>query len=327
MPTVLIGSPVLHHAPGEHVEILRAAGFTVRFPEPSGQQMNEAELATSLEGVDATLAGSEPYTPAIFARFPRLRAIVRTGVGYDAVHLEAAKKHRVPVGITPGTNHDAVAEQAWAMLLALAKNVLAFHQTVKNGTFQRAITRPIEGTTLGLVGLGRIGGAMAVRARAFRMRVIAFDPFLPAGTKVEGVERVEWDQLLAQSDVISLHAPHTPQTDRLIRAESIARMKDGVLIINTARGGLVHEPDLASALHSGKVGGAGLDVYKDEPPVGSPLLEAPNTVLAPHIAGVSTASLRNMAVMAAQTVVDLYQGRWPADRLVNANELGSDWKW
>lgn len=327
MPTVIVGSPVLHHQPGEHTAILEAAGFTVRYPEPSGDQMTEEQLLANLDGVDAALAGAEPYTRKVLESFPQLRVISRTGVGYDAVDLAAAAERKIPVCVTPGTNHDAVAEQAWALYLALAKEVVRFHGMVAKGEFARGITRPIWGQTLGIVGLGRIGKAMAVRARAFGMRVIAYDPYATAEMASDGTELVTLDELLAKSDVISLHAPMCPETDCIVRAETIAKMKDGVYIINTARGGLVEESALAAALASGKVGGAGLDVFANEPPVGSPLLTAPNVVFSPHVAGISQDSLRRMAVMGAQTIVDLFEGRWPAERIINAEQIGPRWKW
>lgn len=329
MPAVLISSGVLYQSPGEHTRILESAGFQVRYPDPGGDQLTEDQLITNLVGVSATIAGSEPYTARVMSESPTLRFISRAGVGYDAVDLEAAKRYRVPVGITPGTNQDAVAEQAMALLLALTKSVVPFHQTVARGQFVRAVTRPLWGTTLGLIGLGRIGRAMAARGRAFGMKVLAFDPYLNATTWPTGdeISFVTLPDLLKQSDVISLHAPMTEETSKIIRADTIAKMKDGVLIINTARGGLVDEVDLLAGLRSGKVGGAGLDVFANEPPVGSPILEAPNVVFSPHIAGVSSDSLRRMAIMAARTIVDLHQGRWPTERLVNAAELGPDWTW
>ncbi|MFO0948281.1 MAG: phosphoglycerate dehydrogenase [Planctomycetota bacterium] len=328
MPTVLIGSGVLYQSPGEHTRILESAGFEVRYPNPGGEQLTEQQLIDNLVGVSATIAGSEPYTERVMAARPTLRVVARAGVGYDAVDLKGAKEHKVAVGITPGTNQDAVAEQAMALLLALTKSVVPFHQTVTQGRFVRAVTKPLWGTTLGLIGLGRIGRAMAIRGRAFGMKVLAFDPYLNATTWPTGDEItfVDLPELLKQSDVISLHAPMTPETSKIVRSETIALMKDGVLILNTARGGLVDEADLSKALRSGKVGGAGLDVFANEPPVGSPLLDAERGLF-PHIAGVSSDSLRRMAIMAAQTIVDLHQGRWPSERLVNAADLGPHWKW
>jgi phosphoglycerate dehydrogenase-like enzyme len=160
------------------------------------------------------------------------------------------------------------------------------------------------------------------------MPVLAHDPFVAAvPDDVPFVRLVSLDELLARSDIISLHAAATDATRRLICPETLARMKPGVVLINTARGTLVDETALCDALRSGKVGAAGLDVFEREPPAGSPLLAAPNVLLTPHVAGVDEQAFEDMATMAAQTIVDLYQGRWPAERLVNASQLPQPWKW
>jgi phosphoglycerate dehydrogenase-like enzyme len=160
------------------------------------------------------------------------------------------------------------------------------------------------------------------------MPVLAYDPFLSALPEdARRAELVTFEGLLARSDIISLHAAATEGTSRLVRRETLARMKQGVVLINTARGTLVDEPALAEALQSGKVAAAGLDVFENEPPNGSPLLAAPNVVLSPHLAGIDEQAFEDMAMMAAQTIVDLHQGRWPAERLVNTGQLRQPWKW
>jgi phosphoglycerate dehydrogenase-like enzyme len=315
---------VLHKKDGEYAEILRAGGFDVRFPELGHRQLIEPELAATLAGVAATIAGSEPYTAAILADFPELRVISRTGVGFDAIDLAAARDRRVAIGITPGANHDAVAEQAFALLLGIARRVPQNHANVAGGGFERRVPEPVRGRTIGIVGFGRTGRAMAERALAFGMTVIAYDPYPVA--PAPGVRIVDLDEILASSDYLSLHAPMTPETAKLVRTETIARMKPSVRIVNTARGGLIDEADLAAALASGRVAGAALDVFADEPPVGSPLLGAPNTVFSPHLAGIDATSCAAMGAMAAQTIVDLYHGRFPAERVANAAELPG-WKW
>lgn len=327
MPRALITSAVLQHQEGEHTRILRKAGFDIVYADLSGDLMTEGDLIGALSGVAATLAGSEPYSARVIAASPELRVIARTGVGYDAVDVAAATERKVPIGITPGTNQESVAEQTFALLLGVAKNVPGNHRAVADGGYPRVVTLPLDGQTLGIYGLGRAGKAVAHRAIAFGMSVLAFDPFIAPGATFDGVKLVTVDELLAKSDYLSLHAPLTPETKGFINAATIAKMKDGAIVINTARGGMVDEPALAAALASGKVGGAGLDVTAKEPPVGSPLLSAPNVVFSPHLAGIDSDAVAKMANMAAQTVVDLYEGRWPAERLVNAKELGSNWVW
>ena len=319
MPEVLVIANILHEKEGPFADALRGAGFTIRFPKDGHRQLTEGELAAELGDAVATIAGSEPYTPAVFTGNPQLRAIARTGVGYDSIDLPSAKAAKVAVCVTPGANHDAVAEQTFAMLLAVGRHVIANHQMVAGGGFTRQIPIPMRGMTLGIIGFGRIGRAVAKRALAFGMRVLAFDP---AGSPdPPEVLRTSFDRVLAESDYISLHAPMVPATKSLINAEAISKMKRGVRIVNTARGGLIEENALAEALKSGHVAAAGLDVFANEPPVGSPLLSAPNVTFAPHVAGLDSTSVVEMGLMAAQNIVDLFQGRFPADKIANADEI------
>jgi phosphoglycerate dehydrogenase-like enzyme len=324
-PTVLICPKVLDHTPGEHFDVLVGAGFSVRYAKPMKDLLSADELAANLEKVDAVIAGSEPYTPAVIARFPSLRVISRVGVGYDSVDVAAATEHGIAVAITPGANHDSVAELAIALILAHYKRIIPSQAMMVSGGFDRKMTRPLRNQTLGLIGYGRIGQAVAQLARAFSVRVIYHDPLATVASD-DASEPVSLDDLWKQSDIISLHAPLLPATKHLIRKETIAKMKTGVLIINTARGALVHEADLAEGLKSGRVGGAGLDVFEQEPPTGSPILSAPRVVMTPHVGGIDEEGVRQMAVMACRSVVDLFQGRFPTERIVNAAELGN-WSW
>lgn len=328
MPTVLVTPPILRDPDDECFQVLRSAGMECRIPQPSDRQLVLSEVLANLDGIDAVLAGPEPYTAEVLDRFPQLRVISRAGVGYDAVDLEAASRVGIPVAITPGTNHDAVAEHAFALLLGMVRRVVPNHQMVVSGDFKRKMMQPLRGLTLGILGLGRIGRAVAERARAFKMNVVAFDPYADAAVAEElGIRLLPLDDVFACSDYLTLHSPLTPETQHLIREETIAKMKDGVMLVNTARGGLIDENALAAALRSGKIASVALDVFEQEPPVGSPMLTAPNTLLSPHVASMDTDAVNQMAVMAAQTIVDLYQGRWPTERLVNHDRLGPSWKW
>jgi phosphoglycerate dehydrogenase-like enzyme len=267
-------------------------------------------------------------TPDLFAMAPRLRAIARTGVGYDLIDVPAATRHRVAVTITPGTNQGSVAEQTMALLLALARRVPYNDRLIHGGGWDRTLVTPVRGKTLGLIGMGRIGRAVVVRARAFEMDLVAFDTVQDADfDRAHGVRRLPLEELLACSDVVSLHLPLTEATRGMVNREFLARMRPGSFLINTARGGLVVETDLRDALVSGHLAGAGLDVLNHEPPEpGNPLLGLPNVVLSPHIAGTDIRSMREMAEMAAATIVDLYETRWPGDRIVN-QELREGWSW
>jgi D-3-phosphoglycerate dehydrogenase / 2-oxoglutarate reductase len=328
MPTVLIGPSSLRNQPGPFREILTAAGFHCHDPigEPA---LTESQLRAVLPEADAFIAGGERFTAEILALAPRLRVIARTGVGYDTIDIPAATAHKIPVTITPGTNQGSVAEQTFSLMLALTRNVVNNCQTIRAGGWDRTLVQPLRGKTLGLVGLGRIGRAVATRALAFEMPVVAHDP-IPANDDFEArhnIRRLSLDELLAAADVVSLHSPLTEETRGLINRARLAKMRPGSYLINTARGGLVVESDLAESLASGHLAGAGLDVLNSEPPEpGNPLLPLPNVVFSPHMGGIDVKSMADMATLAAECVVSLYKGIWPAGCVVN-NELEAGWRW
>jgi D-3-phosphoglycerate dehydrogenase len=327
MPNVLIGPAPLRNQPGRYRDILTAAGLRP-LDVAGNHNLTEAELRSALPQADAMLAGGELLTAELLALAPRLRVIARTGVGYDTVDVAAATVQKIVVAITPGTNHDSVAEHTFALLLALLRRVVINDTTIRAGGWDRTTVAPVRGKTLGLVGMGRIGRAVALRAIAFGMPVIAFDTVSDAEFDARhGIQRRSLAELLAEADVVSLHVPLADSTRGMINHQTLARMKPGSYLINTARGGLVVEADLCESLRSGHLAGAGLDVLNDEPPArDNPLIRLPNVVISPHMAGVDTRSLAEMAEKAAQCVVDLYQGRWPADCVVNG-ALAPGWRW
>jgi D-3-phosphoglycerate dehydrogenase len=327
MPTALIVPTVLYQSPGRHADLLREAGFDLKYPEPR-DAFNEVETISMLEGCAAVIAGGEAYSERVLAALPDLRVVARAGVGFDMVDLAAATKHRVAVAITPSGNYEAVAEHALTMLFALAKGMVRQDRDVRNGVWSRTVLQPLRGKTLGVVGLGRIGRASALRGAAFRMNVLACEAYPDHDfVKKHGIELVELDELLARSDYVTLHVPLNDETRGLINRDTLAHMKPTAFIVNTARGGLIVEEDLLAALKSGQIAGAGLDVFAQEPtPPHNPLLSLPNVLASPHMAGVDTQSVEDMAVESARNIVDLYQGRWPEAAIVNA-DLKPDWKW
>lgn len=327
MPLALIGASPIRHQPGPFRDVLLAGGFQTVDPE-GDDVLTEAQLFATLPDCEAIVAGGERISASLIEACPKLRAIARTGVGYDAVDVAAASARTIVVTITPGTNHDSVAEQAFALLLGVARRVAINDRIIRSGGWDRTIVRPLRNKTLGLVGLGRIGRAMVPRARAFGMRVLAYDAVAdPAFDAEHGIERCSFETLLAESDVVSLHVPLTEATRNLIDERRIALMKSGALFINTSRGGLVDEQALYQALVSGHLAGAGLDVFRVEPTSADhPLIALPNVVSSPHIAGVDERSMADMAEMAARCIVDLHEGRWPGQCVVNP-EIGPDWTW
>jgi phosphoglycerate dehydrogenase-like enzyme len=318
MTKVLITPMTLFHADGPHLQVLREAGIEWGYPARSRAQWTEDELLGELGGVTATLAGTEPYSRRVLAGAPSLRVIARVGVGFDTVDVPAASERGIAVTITPGTNQEAVAEHTFAILLGLAKRVVRQHVLVQAGQWPRTPTVPLRGQTLGIAGLGRIGKAMAVRAAAFGMRLLAYEPYPDAAFVAQyGVTLVPFERLLAEADFLTLHLPLSKESRHLMNRRTFAMMKPTASLINTARGGLVCEVDLLEALRSKRLAGAALDVFETEPPGHDPLFELENVVVTAHTAGVDWQSLNDMAVAAARAIAALHRGDWPAEQVVN----------
>ena len=328
MPTVLIAPASLRGKPGPFREILRAAGFD-DFIDPAGEDtLLESEMREILPRCDAMVAGGEKIGVSLLDLSPRLRAIARTGVGYDAIDVAACTVRKIAVTITPGTNQESVAEHTFALLLALTRNVVNNDGQIKAGGWNRTLVAPIRGKTLGIVGMGRIGRAVATRALAFGMRVVAFDPMPdPEFDARHGVTRMGFHDILAASDVVTLHLPLVPETRGIMNRETLALMRPGSILINTARGGLIVEADLHDSLVTGRLAGAGLDVLNDEPPdSANPLLKLSNVVISPHLGGIDSKAMADMADMAAGCIAALKQGNWPTGCVVNEG-IKEGWAW
>ncbi len=234
----------------------------------------------------------------------RLRVISKHGAGIDTIDSRAAKERGIEVRAALGANSDAVAEHSWALMLACAKNVVNVDRRMREGHWDKSTHRSLElrGKTLGVVGLGAIGRRVAGIGLAFDMQVLAFDPF--AKSAPEGVTLVTLDDLYAASHVVSLNCPLTDETRHMINRESIARMRDGAIIVNTGRGGLIDDASLIEALASGKIRAAGLDAFQAEPLTGEHDWRGiPNVILSPHVGGVSEDAYVNMGTAAARNAL------------------------
>jgi len=285
------------------------------------------ELVAAIGDYDALVVRSGVRVDAaVIEAGRRLVVIGRAGVGVDNVDVDAATRAGVTVVNAPTGNTIAAAEHTLALLLGLARRTAAADASLRRGEWQRAPYEGIElrGRTIGVIGLGKIGQAVADRARGLEMTVLGHDPFVTAEqATLRGVELVELDALLSRSDVVTVHVPLTRATRGLIGRAAVARMKPGAFILNVARGGVVDEAAVAEALRSGHLGGAGVDVFEREPPVDSPLLGAPNTLLTPHL-GASTAEAQvAVAVEVASQLLDVLDGR-PARSAVNAPLLTAE---
>ncbi|HEV7238195.1 MAG TPA: phosphoglycerate dehydrogenase [Thermoanaerobaculia bacterium] len=275
--------------------------------------LKDAALLAAVAESDALITRSgTSVTPELVNAGSRLRVIGRAGVGLDNVDVDACTERGILVINAPTANIMSATEHTMAMLLALCRNIPEAHASVKRGEWTRSKFMGIEldGKTLGVIGLGRIGSRVAARARGFNMRVLAYDPYI-ADSVFErfNAQRVTLDELLAQSDVITVHTPMTDETRGMIGAAEIAKMKNGAIVLNIARGGIYDESALAEGLNSGKIGGAAIDVYVDEPPgKDHPLLNAKNIVLSPHIGANTIEAQDRVAVQTAEMVLEALRG-------------------
>jgi D-3-phosphoglycerate dehydrogenase len=291
------------------VELLRSAGFDVEL----GTDWDAAELERRIGEFDGILIRSATnLTADLLAKATRMRAVGRAGVGVDNVDVDAATKRGIVVANAPQSNVITAAEHTMALLLALARNVPQAHASLTGGAWDRSRFSGVElyEKTLGILGFGRIGQLVAQRARGFGMRVIAFDLYVAEERFKElGVERAATsDALYSAADFITVHLPKTPETEGWLDAEAFSKMKDGVRVLNVARGPLLVEADLQAALDSGKVGGAALDVFSVEPVTEHPLFGYDNVIVTPHL-GASTAEATDRAgYQAAEQVVAALTG-------------------
>ena len=274
------------------------------------------ELTTALSGMDAVLASLDGYSAPVLSSpaARQLKIIARWGVGYDSVDVSAATRSGIVVTYTPDLLNEAVADYTFALLLSLARRVHEVHVTMQRGEWKNAWGDDVGGKTLGIIGLGRIGKAVARRAAGFNMRILAHTPHPDATNK--SVEFVSLEKLLAESDFVSLHAALTPQTRGMIGEAQLRRMKRTAYLINTGRGALLDETALVRALKENWIAGAALDVFTTEPlPADSALRSAPNLLLSPHQSSYARDTGERVSLSAAQAIVDLMNGKKPQNVL------------
>ena len=313
---------------GPHFQMLSENGFTVLPGNRERNYRNPSELIEELAECVAVIAGSEPYPAHVLAALPQLRVIARTGVGFDAIDLTTCNELKIAVAITPGVNHHAVAEHTIAMLMAVARGFPDRDRFVRAGKWKRFNTPRVMGSTLGLMGLGRIGKAVAERAIGLGMQVIAHDPQIDQEyINHHKIQSVPVYELLSRSEFVSLHLPAGQQTHHFINRETLSLMKAGAILINTARGSLIDEAALCEAITSGHLRGADLDVFEQEPlPINSPLLQIDRILLSGHLAGLDEQAEEGTLSMSAETLLKLYRGEWPTDVIVNHQDL-KQWSW
>ncbi len=300
------------------LDLLREAGHEVDVQ----LGLDEAGLASAIVGAHAIIIRSATTVTAdLLAAGTDLVVVGRAGIGLDNVDVDAATSHNVLVANAPFSNAVTAAEHTLAMMLAQARNIPQAHAALVDGRWERSKWNGVElaEKTLGIIGLGRIGGLVAARAKAFDMSLIAYDPFIAPERAAEfGCELVDLETLIGSSDFVTLHLARTPETMNLINAELLAKAKPGLRLVNVARGGIINEADLADAIANGPVGGAAIDVFAEEPTIESPLFSLPQVTVTPHL-GASTveAQLKAGVQVAEQVALGLAGQKVPF--AVNAN--------
>lgn len=317
MARVIVAEPFAESG----LDVLRAGGIEVISCVGAGR----AALLAALDGADGLIVRSETRVDReLLSASPSLCVVGRAGVGVDAIDVAAATDAGIVVVNTPAANTIAATEQTFALMLAVQRHVPQAWAALKSGRWERApfVGHELYGKTLGIVGLGRIGGGVALRARAFGMRVIASDPYVaPSRAQAHDVELLQLDELLRDADIVTVHTPLNEQTRNLIDAANLARMKPGAVLVNCARGGVVNETALLEALDAGRLRAAAIDVVAQEPPPpdgpGAKLHRHERVIATPHLGGSTHEALARIATELAQDLVSVLRGR-PAGGAVNA---------
>ncbi len=314
---VLISLPInFEQYMGTTKGILESNGFEVDdYWNDTG--LPKEELIKLIEDKDGFIVGLDKIDEDVVKAGKKLKVLSKHGIGTDNINIPAATKHGVVVCNTPGSNSNAVADLALGLIICLARNIFEADTSVRKSDLTPYIGIELEGKTLGIIGLGHIGKKVALRARAFGMKVIADDPVLDNEFAVKnGIKYVSKEEIYKQSDFITIHTPLTNETHGLIKEKEITLMKDGCYIVNTARGGIVDEKALADALKSGKIAGAGIDVFSVEPPLADYVLfQAPNIVFSTHMGGSTPDAIKRAGELAAKNIINVINGKKPLNAL------------
>lgn len=317
MFSVLVTARVFGHYSKEPFRVLEEAGC-VPAPNPwPGKRLREAEMMTLVDGVDGIICGEDEITAGVISAAGRLKVISKFGVGVDKIDQAAATRRGIAVCNAPGANSNSVADLVFGLMLAVARKLPSSDRQVRNGVWQPVVGTELWNKTIGIIGLGKIGRAVAKRAKGFDMRVLAHDAFPDADfMRRENIGAASLQVLFSQADFISINLPATAGTRGLIGGRELSLVKAGAILVNTARGDVVDEEALYSALSNGKLAGAGLDVFASEPPdTSSPLLGLPNVVVSPHSGAHTVEAVDRMGLAAARNAVSILTGREPVSIL------------
>ena len=290
--------------PGPALERLRSFAGELVF-NPHARPLTEDELMPLLDGCDGCIAGLDHFNRTVIYSARTLKVISRYGAGVDNVDMAAANERHITVCNTPGVNAQAAADLTFGLMLCLARKLPLLDRSTRAGGWDRFIGVELYQKTLGIVGLGAVGKAVAQRAAGFSMKILACDPVIDtAYTQAHGIIAVNFNELVSESDFLTLHLPLDGETRYIISADVMRNMKKGAILINTARGGLVDEAAACELLQSGHLGGLGLDVYENEPPDNSPLFALDNVVVTPHTAARTAEATAAMAMLSVENLIN-----------------------
>lgn len=297
-------------------DVLANAGVEVIKADMKGE-LSEERLIDWLRDIDGAIVGVVPMTARVMESSPRLKVVSMHGVGVDHIDLQAASRLGIVIANCPGANDQAVADLAIGLMIAVARNIPSADRALRDQQWGRYSGSELWGKNLGLIGYGRIGRGVAKRALGFDMQVLVYDPYIQADQI--GLPEVRLtaslQEVIQSADFLSIHAALTEETRAMIGEVELRAMKPSAYLINTARGGLLNESALYKALHEKWIAGAALDVFIEEPPLGSPLLGLENIVVTPHVGAHTQEAIERMGVMAAQNVIQTLQGGQPLNRV------------
>jgi len=283
--------------------MLENAGLEVVRNETGGI-LDKAAIKDLLSDCDGVILGVDPMDAEVIASAPKLKAIAKYGVGVDNIDMDAAKSRGIKVSRTVGANSEAVADYAMALILAVARKTVEIDKRCRQDDWKKITTRDVSGATIGILGLGAIGRNVAMRAQGFGMKVLAYDPYWDDEyASAHNIAKSTPDEIYANADIISLHLPLMPETENFIGQAELAKMKPGAILINTARGGLIDENALLDALEAGKLYGAGIDAFSQEPPKDPRWFKLDNVVMGSHCAASTSGAARNMGRMATSNLL------------------------
>ena len=291
----------------EPYEILKKEGVEI-IENPTGDILTEEEISKYIKDIDGIIVGVDPLNKNVLKNAKNLVAISKYGVGTDNIDLDYCKENGILTTITLGANSSSVSDYAFTLMLALARRVVEIDKACKSGDFSKKVSTDIFGKKLGILGLGSIGKGVAKRAKGFDMEVYAYDIFKDEEyIKENNINFTSVEEIFKECDFISIHLPLTDDTKNLVDKKMLNSGKENLVLVNTARGGIIDEDALYEALIEGKIYGAGLDVFSVEPPVGSKLLELDNVIVSSHTAASSQGAVDKMSIMATENIINSFK--------------------